>query len=50
MFNLIFAILLGLACPSNSNTNTGNNNGGTVRPYDGGTGGDGGHIIPPPRP
>jgi len=43
MFHFIFAILLGLACPSHSNIN--NNNNATVM-----TGGDGGHVIPPPPP
>lgn len=52
MFQLILAILLGLACPSHTPTNT--NNSGTVTTYgapdpDPDTGGDTGHI-PPKKP
>jgi len=47
MFGFIIAILLGVACPSHTNT-TGNN--GTIVTTNDGPGGDGGHVIPPPRP
>lgn len=48
---LIIAMILGLAYPSDS-TNTCSNQGGTVSTYDGGpgTGGDGGQTPPPPSP